>query len=57
MALTDLMNHHYANAVREGMIDLTLGKQGSQDRRHCRNAFEHLVRMQRRYARMGVARN
>ena len=26
MTLTDLMNHHYANAVREGMIDLTLGR-------------------------------
>ena len=25
MTLTDLMNHHYANAVREAMIDLTLG--------------------------------
>ena len=26
MTLTDLMNHHYANVVREGMIDLTLGR-------------------------------
>ena len=26
MTLTDLMNHQYANAVREGMIDLTLGR-------------------------------
>ena len=26
MTLTDLMNHHYANAVREGMLDLTLGR-------------------------------
>ena len=26
MTLTDLMNHHYANAAREGLIDLTLGR-------------------------------
>ena len=26
MTLTDLMTHRYANAVREGMIDLTLGR-------------------------------
>ena len=26
MTLTDLMYQHYANAVREGMIDLTLGR-------------------------------
>ena len=26
MTLTDLMNHHYARAVREGMMDLTLGR-------------------------------
>ena len=26
MTLTDLLNHHYANAMREGMIDLTLGR-------------------------------
>ena len=26
MTLTDLMNHHYARAVREGMMDLALGR-------------------------------
>ena len=26
MTLTDLMNHHYANVVREGVIELTLGQ-------------------------------
>ena len=26
MTLTDLMNHHYAKAVREGMDTLTLGR-------------------------------
>ena len=26
MTLTDLMNHHYTRAVREGMMDLTLGR-------------------------------
>ena len=26
MTLTDLMNHHYARAVREGMMDLILGR-------------------------------
>ena len=30
MTLTDLMNHHYANAVREGMIDLTLGRASNE---------------------------
>ena len=26
ITLADLMNHHYANAVREAMMDLTLGR-------------------------------
>ena len=52
------MNHHYANAVREGMIDLTLGRANKEVKiGDCRHAFEHFVRMQRRYARVGVARN
>ena len=59
MTLTDLMNHHYANAVREGMIDLTLGRANKEVK--IGDIVEMLLSISfactRRYARVGVARN